>query len=95
MALFMLPVERRRRHFQIHRLLEDVSDTDLLNYRFPRNIINDIVRAFDNSRFANSTERSNAMNSETQVSRQCYGKLQTDIIISDDFFVSKLTSCIK
>ena len=50
MALFMLPVDRRRCHFEINRQLEDVSDTELLDYRFPRNIIHYIVCAFDKIR---------------------------------------------
>ena len=71
MVLFMLPVDRRKRHFEINRQLEEVSDTELLNHIFPRNIIHDIVCALDNYPFENSIEGSNAMNSETQVGRLC------------------------
>ena len=60
---------RRERHMSVRRLLRDVSDKEIEEYRLPRQEIHRLVEDYERSRFANDTERGHAIPAETQVSK--------------------------
>ncbi len=61
-------VNRRERQFKARVALNNITDYDLRHYRFPRDILEDLINQFSESDFCNTTERSHAISAETQVS---------------------------
>ena len=61
--------QRINRHFAQRVRMEDVFDDGLLNYRVPRDIIEDIITGIAASEYGNLTERGNATPTDTQVGK--------------------------
>ena len=71
MAFLLARMARRRREQRVfyHRQrLHQLSEAKLVDYRLPRHLIEEIVEGYGQSEWANSTNRSHALNAETEVS---------------------------
>ena len=74
MAFLAAHLRRRRgvyrpRTFKQRKTLRNVDVIDVNNYRLPRDEIEELVRGFSDSVWANVTRRSHALSAETQVSQ--------------------------
>ena len=67
--LFGDEVEKRPRVFKERMKLHDICPREENNYRLPQNVLEEITREYANSRYANSTLRSHAIQPETEVSK--------------------------